>query len=238
MSSNIETMLRVTPYAALGRPLSALVGEANAQKILDLPVRGDLQPSIPTLLQFGDQEKTPGSGRRSPPGPRRLGDRTRAERRGRAPAFRIRLRVGAQCPLGRDAELELTTYCGLVADQVRIITGFDRVMVYQFDQYWNGEVIAESRTSRLPSLLGNHFPSSDIPPGRDLYSRNLFRALADTEAISADLVPPNAPGNREVLDMSYATLRACRPFTSSICAIWVPSLDEHFADYQVASCGV
>ena len=57
VSSNIETMLRVTPGAALGRPFLALVGEANAQKILDLPVRGDLQPSIPTLLQFGDQRR-------------------------------------------------------------------------------------------------------------------------------------------------------------------------------------
>ncbi|MFN8089108.1 MAG: EAL domain-containing protein [Mycobacterium sp.] len=212
VSSNIETMLRVAPGDALGRPLSALVGEANAQKIIDLPVRADLQPSIPTLLQFGDQEKTPDLvaevHRVHGDWVIELEPSDEAERQHFASVF-----VSVRNALwDADTELEVTTYCDLVADQVRIITGFDRVMVYQFDQYWNGEVIAESRTSRLPSLLGNHFPSSDIPPqARDLYSRNLFRALADTEAMSADLVPPTHPVTGEVLDMSYATLRSMSP---------------------------
>ncbi|ACK72056.1 diguanylate cyclase/phosphodiesterase with GAF sensor [Gloeothece citriformis PCC 7424] len=40
----------------------------------------------------------------------------------------------------------------------------DRVTIYQFAQDGSGEVIAESTTpTRLPSLLGLHFPASDIP---------------------------------------------------------------------------
>ena len=212
VSSNIEKMLRVSPGAALGKPLSELLGEVNAQKILDLPVRGDFQPSIPTLLQFDDREKTQDLVAEVH---RVRGDwvielepSDEAERRHFASLF-----VSVRNALwDADAELEVTSYCGLVADQVRIITGFDRVMVYRFDQYWNGEVIAESGAGRLPSLLGNHFPSSDIPTqARDLYSRNLFRALADTDALPADLVPPTHPVTGEVLDMSYATLRSMSP---------------------------
>lgn len=212
VSSNIEEMLHVAPGTALDGSLSALIGDANAQKILDLPVRGDLQPSIPTLLQLGGEEKTQDLvaevHRVHGDWVIELEPSDEAERQHFASVF-----VSVRNALwDADAELELTTYCGLVADQVRIITGFDRVMIYQFDQYWNGEVIAESRTSRLPSLLGNHFPSSDIPAqARDLYSRNLFRALADTEAIPADLVPPTHPVTGEVLDMSYATLRSMSP---------------------------
>ena len=36
------------------------------------------------------------------------------------------------------------TLCETTAEEVRRITGFDRVMIYKFDPEWNGEVIAEA----------------------------------------------------------------------------------------------
>ena len=47
--------------------------------------------------------------------------------------------------------------------QVRAITGFDRVMIYRFDEEGAGEVIAESLSPGMESYLGLHYPASDIP---------------------------------------------------------------------------
>ena len=52
----------------------------------------------------------------------------------------------------------------IVASEIRAMTWFERVLVYQFDAEWNGEAIAESRVSDWEqSLLGLRFPASDIP---------------------------------------------------------------------------
>lgn len=66
-----------------------------------------------------------------------------------------------------------------VARIVRQITGFDRVLVYEFDEDWNGEVIAESLVEgEYPSFFGLHFPSTDIPKqARELYVKNKVRVL-------------------------------------------------------------
>ncbi len=56
---------------------------------------------------------------------------------------------------------------GMLSDAVvknfREITGYDRVMVYKFDPDGHGKIIAEARNPRLESLLGNHYPATDIP---------------------------------------------------------------------------
>ena len=36
---------------------------------------------------------------------------------------------------------------------MRTLTGFDRVMVYQFDPDWHGQVVAESKRSRTARYL-------------------------------------------------------------------------------------
>ncbi len=58
----------------------------------------------------------------------------------------------------------------MAADEVRRLTGFDRVLVYNFDPDWHGHVIAESRDEELSSYLDLWFPASDIPAqARELY---------------------------------------------------------------------
>ena len=43
------------------------------------------------------------------------------------------------------------------------ITGYDRVMVYRFDDEGHGEVLSERRRPELEAFLGNRYPASDIP---------------------------------------------------------------------------
>ncbi len=111
-----------------------------------------------------------------------------------------------------DREESLLGYCSLVAEEIRELTGFDRVKIYCFDHKWDGEVIAESRNDVLPSLLGNHFPASDIPPqARALYEKNLIRVLEDSEAVCVSLLPAMNPLTGAPFDMSFSVLRSMSP---------------------------
>ena len=111
---------------------------------------------------------------------------------------------------------------GTLADGVvrcfRDMLGYDRVMVYKFDPDGHGKIIAEARDPRLESLLGHHYPASDIPQrARELYLRNRLRVLVDVHYVPAPLVPvqlalsrqPGAP--TEELDMSMCHLRSMSP---------------------------
>ena len=78
----------------------------------------------------------------------------------------------------------ITEFCAAVTRKVRLLTGYDRVMVYRFDTEWNGEVIAEERRADLETYLGLHYPASDIPAqARALFLANRIRVIPD--AISA-----------------------------------------------------
>ena len=60
----------------------------------------------------------------------------------------------------------LPAFCQSIAEQVRTITGYDRVMIYQFDDDGNGEVIGEAREPTIEPFLGLCYPASDIPAKR------------------------------------------------------------------------
>ncbi|MGV2074262.1 GAF domain-containing protein [Agrobacterium vitis] len=97
------------------------------------------------------------------------------------------------------------------ARQVLAITGFDRVMIYQFDTEGHGEVIAESARAGMGSFLGLHYPASDIPrQARELYLRNPFRIIADVTAPTVPLLPP-ADAVTPPLDLSMSITRAVSP---------------------------
>lgn len=106
---------------------------------------------------------------------------------------------------------QVDTMSGL-AQAVRDITGYDRVLVYRFDPNWNGEVIAEDRNEQLSSLLGHHFPASDIPPQvRALYDRNPVRVIADAGAAAVPLEPKLNPLDGQPLDLTASSLRGASP---------------------------
>ena len=98
------------------------------------------------------------------------------------------------------------------ARAVRELTGFDRVMVYRYDQDYNGEVVAEDRREDLNSFLGLHYPSTDIPAqARALYEKNWIRLINDVGYTPAPLVPAVDPERGEPQDLTFATLRSVSP---------------------------
>ncbi len=98
-----------------------------------------------------------------------------------------------------------------VARQVRALTGYDRVMVYRFDDDGAGEVVAESAQSGLSPYLGLHYPASDIPAqARALYERNFIRIICDVDAVPVRVSPVLSPEG-VALDLSMSILRSVSP---------------------------
>ncbi|MHC9295111.1 SpoIIE family protein phosphatase [Mycobacterium sp. LTG2003] len=98
------------------------------------------------------------------------------------------------------------------ARAVRDLTGFDRVMVYRYDDSYNGEVVAESKRDDLNPFLGLHYPSTDIPAqARALYEKNWLRLISDVNYSPAKLVPVVDPAVGTPTDLTYATLRSVSP---------------------------
>lgn len=98
------------------------------------------------------------------------------------------------------------------ASLVKSLFGYDRVMLYRFDEEWNGEVIAEEREQHLESWLGLHYPATDIPkPSRDLFLKQGVRIISDVNYKPASLIPEISPLNGKPLDLSRSELRAVSP---------------------------
>lgn len=73
--------------------------------------------------------------------------------------------------------------CDAVVEEVRELTGYDRVMTYKFHEDEHGEVIAEIRRSDLEPYLGLHYPATDIPQAsRFLFMKNRVRMICDCNA--------------------------------------------------------
>jgi light-regulated signal transduction histidine kinase (bacteriophytochrome) len=102
--------------------------------------------------------------------------------------------------------------CTHVAEQVRMVTGYDRVMIYRFDKEYNGEVYAESLNDNVESFFGLHYPHTDIPPqARALFARNLLRMIPDVYYQPVGVVTTKENATHESLDMSVGGLRSVSP---------------------------
>ena len=94
----------------------------------------------------------------------------------RSPPTRVWPRSCARRPWRCSCRGRVVDVAEQAATWVRELTGFDRVMVYRFDDDWNGEVIAEAKLDSLNTFLGLHYPATDIPAqARELYRRNWLR---------------------------------------------------------------
>lgn len=124
------------------------------------------------------------------------------------------------------------------ARQLKVLTGFDRVMVYQFHPDGSGEVIAETAEAGLESFLGLRYPASDIPrQARALYQRNWLRIIADVNARSAALMS-TATHNAGLLDLSMSVLRSVSPIHIEYLRNMGVAASMSVRSCAMASCGV
>jgi len=204
-SVNAASLLGL-PHDLVGLPVSAVGGDLARciDPCLDVPVLGTLPLAMrcaigPARTAFDVVLHRPPHGglvvELEPAGP--LADRSRQVE----DALRRTLLSSS-----------LRGLCDEAARIFRDLTGYDRVMVYRFDEEGHGEVLAEEREPALEPYLGNRYPATDIPQiARRLYERNRVRVLVDINYAPVPLMPAVLPETGQPLDMSMCSLRSVSP---------------------------
>lgn len=113
-------------------------------------------------------------------------------------------------------QLEKTTtfreFCHIIVKEVQKVTGFDRVMLYKFDDDGHGSVVAEEKIASLESYLGLHYPESDIPkPARKLFISNSIRSIPAASSEPVQILPVNNPVSDRPIDLTNSILRSAAP---------------------------
>lgn len=124
--------------------------------------------------------------------------------------FNIMSQVQEQLASASNLDIFLKILVGVVKE----VTGFHRVMIYQFDSACNGRVVTELVDPRATKDLykGLNFPASDIPKqARDMYKINKVRLLYDRDLETARLVCRTLEDLETPLDLSFSYLRAMSP---------------------------
>ncbi|MET0591882.1 MAG: ATP-binding protein [Polyangiaceae bacterium] len=92
------------------------------------------------------------------------------------------------------------------------LTGFDRVMAYQFRHDDSGHVVAERRRADLETFLGLRYPATDIPvQARRLFTLNRLRFIPDLSYRAVLIEPSCGPEAPDPLDLSHSILRSVSP---------------------------
>jgi chemotaxis family two-component system sensor kinase Cph1 len=104
----------------------------------------------------------------------------------------------------------LADLSGQAARIFQKLTGYSRVMIYQFVDDNAGVVLGEAISDDSSSFMNHHFPASDIPKqARALYVRNKVRVIADVHYTPAPVI--SASSELQSIDMSDSMLRSVSP---------------------------
>lgn len=218
VSANVEAMLGKSVAALLDQPLEALDADLG-RRVRQLAVSQPLAELVPFRCHIaygGCAVHMEGALHRVAPGVLIVEIESPDLPDGSGPTVNLDSEFLLQQVTGAVQRFSAASTIALLSDSVvsslRDMTGYDRVMVYKFDADDHGKIIAEARDPRLESLLGHHYPASDIPQrARELYLRNRVRVLVDVNYSPAPLVPRLLPSTGDELDMSLCHLRSMSP---------------------------
>lgn len=217
-SANALHLLGVGSGELLGLPLSQAIGETQARQVATL--RRTMDASASGLLHYLDLtidirgEALPFTGithqsegvlilelERRP-------EMAAADNGVQLNDFEFLTQFFSRMKLAQDMEQASR----IAAEEIKRCTGYDRVMVYEFDEQWNGKVVAEAREPELEPFLGHHYPASDIPKqARQLYLRNWLRIIVDVGYVPSPIVPAAQPVTGQPLNLSLSVLRSVSP---------------------------
>ena len=208
VSTSVERHFGVAASALVGQSLLSLVDEASGKELLAGAMRDELRATNPLTIRSHAGTLFDAILHQPTPNPELIVVEVEPQLLG------VQHISGTFHPRIRESVVRLQTamtaerLSEIAAEEVRAITGFDRVMVYRFDADWNGEVVAEARRDDLGSFLGQHYPASDIPAqARTLYTINWLRLIADVDYVPSPIEPALA----RPLDLSWSVLRSVSP---------------------------
>ncbi|MHC8306417.1 ATP-binding protein [Pseudomonas sp. PB3P13] len=208
VSANVETLLRRMPQDVLGATLDLLLGDAYAREV-EQAAQYDNPLDIPNLHFTLNDAKFEGFVHRH--------------------QGVLMLELEVQTPpaqpvvdgkgnnLGRmlqrlQAAKTLQSLYESSVQEIQAITGYDRVLIYRFEEEGHGQVIAEATSPSMDVYQGLFFPASDIPEqARELYRTNWLRIIPNADYQPVPLVPTLRPDTGQPLDLSFAHLRSVSP---------------------------
>ena len=211
ISQNSEVFLGKKPDAFLGKPLSILMKKKQIEAIRGC-LNGEFESINPlrlTLLVGGKSQPFEGIVHRSDGVIVLELERSIEQRAISFFDFYKFVKVPINLLQNTQTLAELSQQA---VTAIRNITGFDRVMLYRFDEDGSGHVIAENTCEGYESFLGLHYPATDIPKqAKELYRLNLLRIIPDALCEQVPLEPELNPITGAPLDMSMSVLRSVSP---------------------------
>ncbi|WP_370174765.1 ATP-binding protein [Leeuwenhoekiella palythoae] len=202
-SDNIAQILDKSPEALLGQPLKAVFDEVQTQQLLETKVAEKATPIHTTIdgqqyamlahlnegnlvIEFEPLEVD-------------------------ANAFEYQNQL-AEIVSKLNGAGEEQRMCDVTADLIKEFFGYDRVMIYRFDENWDGIVVSEARESHLESWLGLRYPASDIPQqARKLFLRQGVRIIADVKSTPVSIQALGGKEQENPIDLSLSETRASSP---------------------------
>ena len=185
----------LAPAEVLGRPVAALLGTDVAARIAAARDAGpDPEPMVVVPARpgagdpadLGDLGAGPVEVRVHQSGPSTVVELEPTVVGGSAPSSYGSVRSATTRLAAAGSLGELTE---LLADEVRELTGFDRVMVVRYDASWGAEAIAESRRDDLHAHLGRVFRDVEgASARRHTRPYAAVQVVADVAAAPAALV--------------------------------------------------
>ncbi len=209
VSANTAAHLGVSPFDLLGKPLRELLGEAQTDTLqtlvaneqfnerlplfLTIPVRGETGHFL-SLLHLSEGLVILELEPYQPLVPDAL--------------INLHYRVNRILAALRQAS-SLPVLYQTAVEQLRTLTGFDQMVLYQLLEDNTGHILAESRADHMPTYLDLHFPATDFPEqSRANYRQHRVRLIPDYQFTPVPLIPANHPLTGQPLDLRHAVLRS------------------------------
>ncbi|MFQ6591945.1 MULTISPECIES: ATP-binding protein [Pseudomonas] len=209
VSANVSSLFGHAPESLLGQPLHTLIGMDHAQAVQSIAEHNTFFDA-PTLHVTFNGEPFEGLLHRHQ-------NVLVLEFEPRLEHFKPRALNGRTSDLGKmlkrlQSAKTLQALYEISVAEIQAMTGYDRVLIYRFEEEGHGQVIAEASAPSMELFNGLFFPASDIPEqARELYRTNWLRIIPNAAYEPVPLVPKLRPDTGQPLDLSFATLRSVSP---------------------------
>ncbi|UVM72941.1 ATP-binding protein [Pseudomonas alvandae] len=208
VSANVLQLMGHDPHRLLGQTLDALLGQEQAEAILAACRTAPESDSAPVAI-VANQQRFDALVHRHQGAlivelEQHLSDYRPEGVSGEANLGRMLQRLQSAKTLQALYEISVR--------EIQAMTGYDRVLIYRFEEEGHGQVIAEASAPSMELYKGLFFPASDIPEqARELYRTNWLRIIPNADYAPVPLVPELRPDTQAPLDLSFSTLRSVSP---------------------------
>ncbi|MGH8405688.1 MAG: GAF domain-containing protein, partial [Pseudomonas sp.] len=209
VSANVAELFNHSPESLLGQPLHTLIGIEHAEAVRAMVTQNSFFDAAPLHMTLNGAEFEGLLHRHQ--------DVLVLEFEPRLKDFQPRALNGRTSNLGKmlqrlQAAKTLQALYEISVNEIQAMTGYDRVLIYRFEEEGHGQVIAEASAPSMELFNGLFFPASDIPEqARELYRTNWLRIIPNADYEAVPLVPRLRPDTGQPLDLSFATLRSVSP---------------------------